>query len=174
MYGSQTETAIAAMSRLAEAYDGGKTLLSASDVAKARGLQPPFVAKILTALSQAGLVTGARGPGGGYTLAKPPDQITLRDVFVLFERENNDRRCFFGGRICGVDPPCVLHDKLVRINEAVDDLISGTTFAAFCDPARNSSALGLPLPMAPPAGSATPPPAQRRKSFRASQPHRPL
>ncbi|MBL0921744.1 MAG: Rrf2 family transcriptional regulator [Phycisphaerales bacterium] len=162
MYGSQTETAIAAMSRLAEVFDGGKTLLSASDIAKARGLQPPFVAKILTALSQAGLVTGARGPGGGYTLAKPPEQITLRDVFVLFERENNDRRCFFGGRICGVDPPCVLHEKLVRINEAVDDLISGTTFDAFREQARTTAQTDSPG--APPPG--------RRRSFRATQPRR--
>ena len=41
MYGKQTETAIASVSRLAEVYDGGKTRLSSADIARDRGLQPP-------------------------------------------------------------------------------------------------------------------------------------
>lgn len=161
MYGSQTETAIAAMSRLAEVYDDGRTLLAAGDIARSRGLQPPFVAKILTALSQAGLVTGARGPGGGYTLAKPPDQITIRDVYILFERENTDPRCLFGGGVCGADEPCPLHEKLVRVQAAIDDLISNTTFAVFTGSSPD------PEPATPPHDDRD---NSRRKSFRATRP----
>ena len=65
MYGKQTERAIGAMSRLAEVWDEGKTRLSAFEIADERGLPRPMVAKILTALSQAHLVTGSPGPGGG-------------------------------------------------------------------------------------------------------------
>ena len=64
MYGKQTETAIAAMSRLAEMYTDQPVRQSAIEIADVRGLQRPFVAKILTVLSQAGLVNGTRGPGG--------------------------------------------------------------------------------------------------------------
>ncbi len=163
MYGSQTETAIAAMSRLAEVYDGGRTLLAAGDIARSRGLQPPFVAKILTALSQAGLVTGARGPGGGYTLAKPPDQITIRDVYILFERENTDPRCLFGGGVCGSDEPCPLHEKLVRVQTAIDDLISNTTFAVF----TGSNSGSGPAPATAPNEDRA---DARRRSFRATRP----
>ena len=97
MYGRQTETAIAAVSRLSEVYDGGATRLSASEIARDRGLQAPSVAKILTTLSQAGLVGGMPGPGGGYALARDPSEITVRDVFALFEREddNNNWVWFF-------------------------------------------------------------------------------
>ena len=69
MYGKQTERAIGAMSRLAEVWDGGKTRLSAFEIADQRGLPRPMVAKILTTLSQANLVTGSPGPGGGYCLS---------------------------------------------------------------------------------------------------------
>ena len=51
MYGKATENAIAAMTRLAEVYDGGETRLSASDIATTRGLQRPFVAKLLSVLA---------------------------------------------------------------------------------------------------------------------------
>ena len=87
MYGKATQNAIAAVSRLAEMYDNGQTRLSAEEIARSRGLQKPFVSKLLSTLATAGIVTGARGPGGGFTLARHPRKIRLYDVFTLFERE---------------------------------------------------------------------------------------
>ncbi len=131
MYGKKTEYAIAAMSRLAEVYDGGTTRLSAAEIAESRGLQRPFVAKILSALSQAGLVTGSRGPGGGFALAKDPKTITLYNVSRLFEREDNSNLCPFGGGVCGVGDPCPLHARFVSVQKAMDRLLHKTTFDEF-------------------------------------------
>ncbi len=131
MYGKQTECAIAVMSRLAEVYDGGASRLSAADIADSRGLQRPFVAKILSALSQAGLVTGSRGPGGGSALARDPKKIKLFDVYKLFERQNPNDNCPFGGGICGAGKPCPIHHKLVSVQQAMDRLLHKTTFADF-------------------------------------------
>ena len=125
MYSKQTETAIASASRLAEVYDGGITRLSATNIADSRGLQRPFVAKILTMLSQAGLVSGAPGPGGGYTLTRPPKKIRLYDIYRLFEREDNSDACPFGGGVCGVGEPCPLHNKLVEVQDATDCIPGG-------------------------------------------------
>lgn len=131
MYGKQTECAIAAISRLAEVYDGGLTNLSADDIADSRGLPRPFVRKILSILAQAGLVIGSRGPGGGCTLARDPRKIKLYDVFKLFEREDESDNCPFGGGRCGVGEPCPLHEKLVAVQDAVKDLLHKTTFEDF-------------------------------------------
>ena len=131
MYGKATETAIAAMSRLAEVWDGGTTRLSASDIAEMRELRRPFVSKVLTALSQAGLVVATRGPGGGFSLAMHPREITLYDVFQLFEREDKSDVCPFGGGVCGVGDPCPLHDKLVGVQQSIEEILHGTTFDAF-------------------------------------------
>ena len=88
MYGKQTETAIAALSRLAEVWDEGRTRLSAAEIADPRGLPRAMVAKILSALSQANLVNGSPGPGGGYALARAPHFMRLREPYDLFERED--------------------------------------------------------------------------------------
>lgn len=131
MYGKQTECAIAALSRLAEVYDGGDSRLSSADIADARGLPRPFVAKILSMLAQHGLVVAYRGPGGGCTLAKDPKKIKLYDVFQIFERDDQSDTCPFGGGRCGVGEPCALHEKLVAVQSAMDDLLHGTTLEAF-------------------------------------------
>jgi Rrf2 family iron-sulfur cluster assembly transcriptional regulator len=131
MYGKQTERAIGAMSRLAEVWDGGKTRLSAFDIADERSLPRPMVAKILTALSQANLVVGSPGPGGGYALSRPPSEITLRQVYELFEREDTSTTCPFGGGVCGAGEPCALHDRLVDMQRKISDFLCQTTFEDF-------------------------------------------
>jgi Rrf2 family iron-sulfur cluster assembly transcriptional regulator len=132
MYGKQTETAIAAVSYLAELWRGqGTRRVSASDIADARGLQRPFVAKLLSALSQAGIVSGSPGPGGGYALAKNPAEIRLRDVWLVFERPEPQRECPFGGGQCGVDRQCALHQRIQKVHNAVDSLLDDTTFDVF-------------------------------------------
>ena len=131
MYGKATETAIAAMSRLAEVWDGGETRLSATEIADSRGLQKPFVGKVLTALAQAGLVHGTRGPGGGFVLSRQPGEIKVYEVFQLFEREDNRDLCPFGGGICGVGVNCALHEKLVAVQDSVDEVLKHTTFEVF-------------------------------------------
>jgi Rrf2 family iron-sulfur cluster assembly transcriptional regulator len=138
MYGKQTETAIAAISCLAEHYDEEYTdRLSAAQIAKERKLQQPFLAKILTILSQAGLVQGSPGPGGGYALARHPSDIKVYDVYCLFEREDGSLNCPFGGGTCGKGEPCPLHDKLVAVQTSLDVLLHDTTFEAYMGYASN-------------------------------------
>jgi Rrf2 family transcriptional regulator, iron-sulfur cluster assembly transcription factor len=131
MFNRSTQDAIAAMSRLAENYDQGITLLSAEDVAKSRNLPRPFVAKILTTLARAGLVTASRGPGGGFTLAKSPGEITFMDVAVLFEREEQDILCPYGRGHCGHADPCPLHEELEQRVKALKDFLRNTRFSVF-------------------------------------------
>ncbi len=162
MYGKQTECAIAAVSRLAEVYDDGKTRLNAQEIAEARGLQAPFVAKILTSLSMAGLVKGSRGPGGGYTLARAPKAIRLREVFEIFERDDSSVNCPFGGGICGAGNPCALHDSLVGIQKDMDKFLDATSFETFRVAFQERGYR--------PCAAGTKPKVDKRESYRARRP----
>ncbi|MCA9284404.1 MAG: Rrf2 family transcriptional regulator [Phycisphaerales bacterium] len=144
------------MSRLAEVYDGGGTLLSAVEIAQNRRLQKPFVSKLLSTLSQAGLVKGMRGPGGGFTLAREPNEIRLCDIVRVFEQEDPSDACPFGGGTCGAGEPCAIHHKLVAVREAIDDLLTNTTLESFRAAAREDG-------LRPASGPATKP----RESYRA-------
>ena len=130
-YGKTTQSAIAAMSRLAELYDGGKTRVSSGDIAGKRNLPKPLVAKLLTILSQEGLVTGSPGPGGGYALARPPKEISLYDVAILFERGDDKRTCPFGPGWCGHGDPCPLHHGLQALDEKMVAFLRTTRFDVF-------------------------------------------
>jgi Rrf2 family protein len=53
---------------------------SVRDIAERTGLPQPYLEQILLALKGAGLVRSKRGVGGGYTLARPPADITLGQI----------------------------------------------------------------------------------------------
>ena len=131
-YGKTTQTAIAAASRLAEVYSSSEQI-SSSEIAASRKLPRTLVAKLLTQLSQAGLVAGSRGPGGGYALSRPPSEITLADIAAVFERAEQNVLCPFGPEWCGTNAPCPLHDELVAFGERFSEWLGRTTLEVFAD-----------------------------------------
>jgi Rrf2 family iron-sulfur cluster assembly transcriptional regulator len=167
-YGKTAQHAIAAVSRLAQAYDPvRKAKLSSADIAESRGLPQPVVAKVLTILSQAGLVGGSPGPGGGYWLAKPPAEISFYDVAILFDRLDENLSCPFGPNWCGNGPRCPMHYQLEGLRTQIAEFLKRNTFAGFVgwDQHRGGPANGA-APTTSPAGGIpltlvnTPAPAQ--------------
>jgi Rrf2 family protein len=65
---------------LSLALHGGDTPVSVRDIAARTALPQPYLEQILLALKGAGLVRSKRGVGGGYVLARPPEEITLGDI----------------------------------------------------------------------------------------------
>ncbi len=63
--------------------DGGPT--SVRDIAERTALPQPYLEQILLALKGAGLVRSKRGVGGGYVLARPPDQIKLSEIVMAVD-----------------------------------------------------------------------------------------
>ena len=58
---------------------------SVKEIAERTTLPQPYLEQILLAVKGAGLVQSKRGVGGGYVLARPPDQITLADIISAVE-----------------------------------------------------------------------------------------
>jgi Rrf2 family protein len=57
-----------------------QTPTSVRDIAERTGLPQPYLEQILLALKGAGLVRSKRGVGGGYVLARRPEEITLAQI----------------------------------------------------------------------------------------------
>jgi Rrf2 family protein len=70
--------ALHALNHLAERPNGGP--VAAHAIARACHIPELFLRKILESLVSAGLLRSARGPGGGYALARPAPRITLLEV----------------------------------------------------------------------------------------------
>lgn len=64
---------------------GTTNLAQIGHLARVEAVPANFLAQILSELRNGGLITSRRGIQGGYTLARPPDQISLYDIIVVIE-----------------------------------------------------------------------------------------
>jgi len=99
-----TEYAVRALVVLA--LEGGQgRIRQAASLAKASGTPGKFMEQVLRTLKKGGFVVSQRGAGGGYDLARPPEQIRLGEVVGWMEGEE-DRETGSGplgeewGRLC--------------------------------------------------------------------------
>lgn len=130
-YGKTAANAISVMSLLAQHYGKDKRFTSI-EIANVRNLSKPLVAKLLTTLSMVGFIDGTPGRNGGYALVKPPGEIRLEDIVVLFEQtESEHLQCPYGPGWCGNKPQCPLHNQLERMRNEFQTFLSETTLDVF-------------------------------------------
>jgi len=138
--------------------------VSLTELARQENIAPPFAAKVLLRLRRAGLVLAARGRRGGYTLAAPPESITVLavlsalgrplfdDAFCREHRSPDDSAC---SRLTD----CSLRPVWAHLDAMLRQFFSQTTLADLAHgegPTRAQLAERWPLlmpPQAKPAGS---------------------
>jgi Rrf2 family protein len=64
---------------------GKSVTASTRDLAELQGVSAEYLAKIFTKLHQAELVVGVEGSGGGFTLARVPENISVLDVIMAID-----------------------------------------------------------------------------------------
>jgi Rrf2 family protein len=82
-FSKKSEYALRALLELTQQY--GRKLLRRHEIGRRQNIPVEFLEQILLALKNAGLLTSRRGVGGGYSLLKPPDRITLGQVIRILD-----------------------------------------------------------------------------------------
>ena len=72
----------------------------AADLSQRAGITQQFALKILRKLSRAGLICSVRGAGGGYRIAEPCENISMRDVIEAINGEIQLSQCLDGEYVC--------------------------------------------------------------------------
>ncbi len=90
-----------------------------------------LLARILANLSRAGLVDSEQGRNGGSRLARPADQISLREAVEAVEGPFGVTNCIMADRVCGNASPCALHEAWEMGQQAILDYLADQTLEDF-------------------------------------------
>jgi Rrf2 family protein len=122
----ESRYAIEALIVLADHAPG--EIVDARSIATEADLPLAYLQKILRALAVAGVVASRRGRG--FTLARGPGAITMRDVLTAIEGDDVfGGRCIFWREECSSEHPCELHFRWRELQPAVEESIAATTLA---------------------------------------------
>ncbi len=118
--------AVTAMLDLALHEGGGPVPLAS--ISRRQGISLSYLEQLFTRLRQHGLVRSARGPGGGYSLARPAERISVAEVMAAVDERVDATRC--GGRgDCDGGLPCLTHELWWELSEEIRRFLDGISLA---------------------------------------------
>ena len=126
---SLADYAVVTMTAAARHAAGAR--LSATSLSGETGIPLPTVQKLMGHLARAGLLTSARGTGGGFVLARPANAITLAEIIEAIEGPIAMTKCVEGrAEECELEGSCVSKPHLQAANAAVRGALSGVSLAS--------------------------------------------
>ena len=97
-------------------------------IARAAGIPPSYLCKILQSLSRAGLIHSQRGLHGGSTLRRDPNSITVYDVVLAIDHVPRVKTCPLSPAVHGIDL-CPLHRWLNETLTLVERILRQASIA---------------------------------------------
>ncbi len=102
---------------------GPVTLAAVSDRQK---ISLSYLEQLFGKLRRHGLVESVRGPGGGYHLARPSDEVSVAEIIVAVDEPIDATQC--GGREnCHDDRRCMTHELWTALNDHIFSFLQGVT-----------------------------------------------
>ncbi len=119
---------LVAMTRLATLAND--EVISAREIAEHFDVPVSLLMNVLKELAAAGFVESVRGARGGYRLARPAEEITLRDLIVALEGPIRLAECVRGEQgnsadhRCRIIDRCPIADPVHRVNRKISDFLT--------------------------------------------------
>lgn len=113
----------------------GRGPIKISVISEAQAIPHRFLEVILHQLKGSGLVYAKRGYYGGYTLARPPDQITVGDVLRHLQKETVAAQCIacVSQQNCPFVSHCAFSSLWQKVKKAAFQVYDGTTLQDLLD-----------------------------------------
>jgi Rrf2 family protein len=101
---------------------------STTQLAERISASEAHLSKVLQRLAKADLVSSTRGPGGGFKLSKPPNEISLLEIYEAIDGKLSAVDCLLQRKVCSGE--CMLGGLIERTNRQVSQYLSETKLSA--------------------------------------------
>jgi Rrf2 family iron-sulfur cluster assembly transcriptional regulator len=132
---SKGRYAVMAMADLARnSADASVRAVALADIAARQDLSLAYLEQLFTRLRRCGLVVSHRGPGGGYRLARPAEQLAVVDIVLAVDEPLEAVRCNskpgakpkVGGCMPGGER-CLTHDLWQALGDHIHGFLAGVS-----------------------------------------------
>jgi Rrf2 family protein len=119
-------------------YSGGGPVFL-KDIASRQNISQKYLWHLIPPLKNAGLITSHRGSHGGYLLAKPAEQITLKDVVSVLEGPMCLVDCVDNPRLCRRSANCISRDIWKEASDKMLEILGSFTLAGMVEKQKSKS-----------------------------------
>lgn len=117
---------------------GGAKPTALAGISERQKISLSYLEQLFSKLRRHGLVESVRGPGGGYTLARPMEEISVADIILAVDEPIDATLC--GGKEdCKDGERCMTHDLWAGLNEKIYEYLSSVSLAQLVAKQRQES-----------------------------------
>lgn len=110
-------------------YGRGETV-KIKDIADRQDISPKYLEQIISELNRAGLVKSTRGPQGGYSLVKSPEEYTVGSILRVMEGDLSVVQCVKDGEdFCDRYDTCTTVRLWTKVSDAISSVVDNVTLA---------------------------------------------
>jgi|SRR5689334_255360 len=116
--------AVTAMIDLAMNDSAGPVTLA--EISQRQQISLSYLEQLFGKLRRRGLVSSVRGPGGGYTVARKPDELSVAEIIRAVDEPIDATQCG-GMENCRGERKCLTHDLWASLNDKIFEYLNGVT-----------------------------------------------
>lgn len=122
--------AVMAMADLARRQSDAVRAVALADIATRQQISLSYLEQLFARLRRKGLVRSARGPGGGYRLAREACETTIADIVHAVDEPLRATRCADKGKGCMLKGErCLTHDLWADLGDRIEDYLASVSLA---------------------------------------------
>lgn len=126
--------AVMAMADLARRQEEPCRAVALADIAARQEISLSYLEQLFARLRRRGLVESARGPGGGYRLARTAEATTIAEIVLAVDEPLHATRCSIGGAAKGKGcmtkgERCLTHDLWESLGDRIEDYLASVTLS---------------------------------------------
>jgi len=109
------------------------------EIARRERISEKYLGNLIVPLRTACLIRSVRGSQGGYALARPASQMSLKDIIRALEGPLSLVECVDNPSTCRAAPICVHRDIFYEISEKLQELLEAVTLEDMVQRGRNKA-----------------------------------
>ncbi len=106
--------------------------ISLADISERQEISLSYLEQLFARLRRGNLVESTRGPGGGYRIASPLDQVVISDIVRAVNESVDTTQCG-GQKNCHQHGRCLTHDLWEGLSEQIENFLSGISLQDLID-----------------------------------------
>lgn len=110
------------------AYHSNGRPVTLAEIASRQEISLSYLEQLFSKLRRVGIVRGRRGPGGGYKLGRPPEEIRIADIIDAVSEDVDVTLCGGKGN-CFHGHPCLTHPLWLGLNQCIRQYLENVTVA---------------------------------------------
>lgn len=100
-----------------------------TEISEKQGLPSHYLSKILQNLVKAKILESAKGPNGGFWLAKTANNIRMSQIIDAIDGMETFEKCGLGLKVCDSKNPCAIHHQIQPLREGIVNVFYKNTLS---------------------------------------------